>query len=263
MRNVSDRRLTESSKRGNSRMIDTRNKRTEAQREADLTIISKLLLRENFTQSEIAEKISSERDYTISSSQVMQDVKELYRRWRDAYLDDVDVLKGRELRRIDELESAYWDSYERSLQGAESYKEDVTEFKDTSETDSSDMIGNTDDEDSAPESNGKVERNARSRMKRLVSRKFQNLRDGEVKFLNGIQWCIDKRCEILGLNAPVKAEMTFDWRSEAQRQGIDPGLVFNELVKKFVDNNVVDGEMKELPNGTSQETQAAEPARAL
>jgi hypothetical protein len=206
--------------------VDVRRKRTPEQREADLALVAKLLIRENLTQQEIADRIAQSRDYTLSQITIGADIKELLKRWRDAYLDDIDVLKGRELQRIDQLESAYWDSYERSLKGINEFKEDVTEF--TSEDDKIDMIGV---EDSVTPS---------TRRKKFVSRKFQNERDGEAKFLNGIQWCIDKRCEILGLNAPVKSEMTFDWRSEAEKQGIDTSVMYNDLVKKFIDGNIVE-----------------------
>lgn len=218
-------RNSDLTKGGNGREISTRSKRSPEQREMDLMLISKLLLRENLTRDEIAAKIASERDYTLSQTMITVDIQELMKRWRDAYLSDIDILKGRELRRIDNLESAYWDSYDRSLKGTSSYKEDVTEFI-------SDKIGEEDDEGT-------------KRMKKYISRKMQDERDGEVKFLNGIQWCIDKRCEILGLNAPLKAEMTFDWRSEAQKQGIDPGVVFNDMVKRFVDGHIVE-DVKEL-----------------
>jgi hypothetical protein len=222
----------ETAKPGNKRMVDTRKKRTKEQREADLGLITKLLLRENMSRSEISNEIAKERPYTISAIQVDYDVKELLSRWRDAYLDDIDVLKGRELQRIDQLESAYWDSYERSLKGINTYKEDMTES-------GVDMLGI---DDSSEE---------KKRVKRFVSRKFQDERDGESRFLNGIQWCINKRCEILGLNAPLKSELTFDWRSEAEKQGIDPGIVFNELVKKFVDANIIDGDVKEIDASVS------------
>jgi hypothetical protein len=218
----------ERAKAGNSLGLSTRNKRTDVQREADLALISHLLVRENLNHHEIAERIAKERSYSISNVQVGYDVKELYKRWREAYLDDIDTLKGREIRRIDELETAYWDSYSRSLGSTSSYREEVIEMMTTDKL----------------EVEGEQEESPKKRT--LRSRKFQDVRDGEVKFLNGIQWCINKRCEILGLNAPLKSEMTFDWRTEAEKQGIDPGIMFNELVKRFVDGNIIEGETKEL-----------------
>lgn len=213
----------ELTKRVNTRGIRTGSKRSDEQREADLALISKLLLRENMSKTEIAQEISKNRPYQLSTSMVNIDVNLLLSRWRDTYLSDTDILKGRELRRIDELESAYWDSYERSLKGASSVIENITEFS------SEDKIGM---DDSNAEETGRV--------KKATSRKSVSERDGEVRFLNGIQWCINKRCEILGLNAPLKTEMTFDWRAEAQKEGIDPSLVFNEIVKKFVDGQIVE-----------------------
>lgn len=204
----------------NKRGVSTRNFRSKEQREADLALISKLLVRENLTRQELADRVSAERPYKMSVHLAHIDVQELYKRWRDAYLDDIDILKGRELQRIDELEAAYWDSYERSLKGINMYKEDVVEVE-------VDMIGVEDSE-------------SPTKRKKFASHKFQDERDGESKFLNGIQWCITKRCEILGLNAPVKSELTFDWRSEAERQGFDPTLMYNEVVKQFVDGNIID-----------------------
>lgn len=235
---------------GNNRKVSTRKKRTEAQREADMAMIAKLLLRENLTQQEMADRLGKERNYSVSSVQIHYDIRELMKRWRDAYLEDTDILKGRELRRIDELETAYWKSYERSLRGTDSFIENLTE--NSTEEDGQGMVENSENTDTQSEKTHK------KRIRRYSSRKFQNERDGEVKFLNGIQWCINKRCEILGLNAPIRAEMTLDWRKEAEKAGIDPTLMYNEAVKKFVDGHMVDSEeddnttvTKELPADVS------------
>lgn len=32
-------------------------------------------------------------------------------------------------------------------------------------------------------------------------------RNGNLAYLSGVQWCIDRRCKILGLDAPIKAQI--------------------------------------------------------
>ena len=78
--------MPDSAKPGNNRLVDTRNKRTKEQREADLALISRLLMRENLTQQEIADKVSAERNYSLSISTIGIDVKELLNRWKTEYL---------------------------------------------------------------------------------------------------------------------------------------------------------------------------------
>jgi len=48
---------------------------------------------------------------------------------------------------------------------------------------------------------------------------------GDPRFLNGVQWCITKRCEILGFDAPTKLEHT----------GKDGGAIESKITIEIID----------------------------
>lgn len=220
--NIDDRsELVKGAKSGNSRLVDTRNKRTKAEREDDLVFITDLIVKECLSQQEIRERLIEKHGYSLSQVQVSNDVRELYSRWREAYLGNIDELRGRELKRIDKLEAAYWDSYERSLSQREVFKEEEEDI---------DNLGGS--QNLPP---------GRTKRKRSIRELYD--RDGSVAFLDGIKWCINQRCDILGLKAPVKSQLQLDWRVEAQRAGVDVSKTFNDLVQGFIDGNLVDSPM--------------------
>lgn len=209
----------EGAKRGNSRMVDTRRKRTTEQREEDLVLVARLLTRECLSHTEIQKRLGEERNYSLSLATIEKDIKDLHMRWRAAYLGETNELMARELKRIDNLEAAYWDSYERSLSNKEIIKEEEEEGENTGLSTTATPAG---------------------KFKKRKSARELHQRDGGVQFLDGIKWCINQRCDILGLKAPLKSEMILDWRSEAQRMGFDPGRIFNDVVQTFIDGNIVE-----------------------
>ena len=100
----------------------------------------------------------------ISRPTVNRYLKEMRDAWQQSALMDFDEAKKRELAKIDRLEEEYWISWKKSLR-------DEKQSGETTET---------------GEKTGKsANRN----------------RDGNPRFLQGIQWCINKRCAILGINA--------------------------------------------------------------
>jgi len=225
--------LSGGAKRGNSRGVMTRRVRTDEQHEVDLVRIAELLTRECLSHEEIRQRLLSERSYKLSVDTISRDVKILMERWKQAYLGDIDELRGRKLRRIDNLEAAYWDSYERSL----SSKEVTREEEEEGENSGLPTVA-------APG----------GRFKKKKSVREMHQRDGSVQFLDGIKWCINQRCDILGLKAPLKSEMIMDWRVEAARAGMDVGRVFNDLVHGFIDGNIVESvDMKQIESMMSNE----------
>jgi len=205
-------------KAGNSRLVDSRRKRTTEQKEADMVRIAHLLTRECLSHTEIQRRLAEERNYSLSLTTIEKDIKELHLRWRAAYLGDIDELKAREIKRIDNLESAYWDSYERSLSDTEVLKEEEEEGENTGGS-----------SPSLPAGQFRKKKNTRE----------LHQRDGSVQFLNGIQWCINQRCDILGLKEPLKSEITMDWRTEMVRMGFDPGAMFDGMVQRFIEGHEV------------------------
>jgi hypothetical protein len=103
--------------------------------------------------------------------------------WRQSALIDINEAKARELAKIDTLELEYWTAWKRSQEDAES---EITK-----------MQGNPPKPNEANPLPAKME-----------TQKKREGQSGNPAFLRGIEWCINKRCEILGVDAPVKQQLT-------------------------------------------------------
>ena len=161
-------------------------KRHPVQREKDLENIAHRYLMLHEPQAVIAAALN------VSQPTVSNDLKALVNRWQESALMDVDEAKATELARINRLELEYWNTWEQSKRDKESTLAEKTEGKET-------------------------------------HTKAQQRKEGQVgnpSFLAGVQWCIDRRCKLLGLDAPTKiaptdptgtkeyAELTDDERAE-------------------------------------------------
>lgn len=113
----------------------------------------------------------------ISQGQVSLDLKSIRKEWLDSSLFDFNARQAEELAKIDNLEATYWTAWERSLKDVSTKTKRA--FKSLASEASSNEISET------------------------VQQKT-----GDPRYLEGIRWCIDKRCEILGLNAPIKINNT-------------------------------------------------------
>lgn len=122
------------------------------------------------TQAEIAAEME------VDQATVSRDLKSLRAEWMKSALIDINEAKARELAKVDALEIEYWSAWERSQLNAE--------------------VETTKMQGSDPEKPGKLEK-----QKRVEGQ------TGDPRYLAGIQWCIQKRCEILGVNAPIKTEV--------------------------------------------------------
>ena len=112
----------------------------------------------------------------VSRQTVAMDLVLLERRWREANIESVNDYKLRELAKIDQLEKEYRDAWEKS--GGVHKKETTIETTGensalTEKTESEDLVGNP-------------------------------------AFLRGIEWCVEKRIQILGIAAPVKSEIKIE-----------------------------------------------------
>lgn len=116
--------------------------------------------------------IAAELD--LNQSTISRDLKALYGVWLQSALVDFDEAKANELAKIDRLEREYWDAWGRSRLDAET--ETVKEG---------------------------IDADVREYSEKVFQIKGQV---GSVSFLRGIQWCIEQRCKILGVEAPVVLE---------------------------------------------------------
>lgn len=149
-------------------------------------IIAELYLK-GYNQYAIAEHIG------ISQNQVSYDLRLLQSEWAESALFDFNEKKAVELAKIDHLETTYWEAWERSKKETKSvHKTGVFPKSTTSKSVNPD---------------GKIEETVDS--KKLIVTEIKEVKTerlGDPRYLDGIQWCIDKRCELLGLNAPLRVE---------------------------------------------------------
>ena len=113
-------------------------------------------------------------DLDIGQATVSRDLSALQKAWQASALVDVDEAKARELARIDELERTYWLEWEASK-----HDKEATATK-------------------------KVKAGEGSERLEATVRKEQRL--GDPRYLAGVQWCITRRCEIMGIDAPKRSE---------------------------------------------------------
>ena len=150
--------------------------RTPLQIARDKKIIASMYL-QGYKQSEIAAHIDR------NQSTVSRDLRGIQAIWERSSLVDFDTLKRIELDRIDAIEITYWQAWRDS--GGE-------------------IVSTT------------VERVASDQGKEGTKRAKEVIKTedsvGDFAALRGVQWCINKRCEILGLDAPVVVDLS--WQQE-------------------------------------------------
>lgn len=148
------------------------NTRSGFQREADYERITSLYLR-GWRQADIAAELG------LTQQQVSYDLRVVQKRWRESTTMDLDEAKQKELSRIDELEREFWAAWESS-------KAERTKAR--------------------QESDGTKDKSGKAVIKKSSMEKEQ--RDGNPAFLQGVLSCIDRRCKLLGLDAPEKKELS-------------------------------------------------------
>lgn len=127
-------------------------------------------------QSEIARQLG------VTQAQISYDLKAVREMWLASSVRAFDAAKAQELAKIDEAERAYWQGWQRSLEPREVSVTEQTQGDTTSR-------------------------------KASVRREGQA---GDPRFLDGVLKCIERRCGILGLEAPKK--FSFDWDSLSDEQ---------------------------------------------
>lgn len=111
------------------------------------------------------------KELNVDQSTISRDLAYLIEEWQAAALYDFNEAKARELAKINLLEETYWAEWMTS-------KAPIVKRKTVKKVD-----GQT------------------TEVTQDVS-----LGTGDPRFLQGVQWCIDRRCKLLGLDAPVKQQ---------------------------------------------------------
>jgi hypothetical protein len=111
----------------------------------------------------------------LSRQQIGYDLAAIRKEWLESSLMDFNAKKAEELAQIDCIRCESWAAWEAS-------KED----RETSITEQT--------------SDGEGER-----LKASIRKVGQT---GDPRYLAGVQWCVEQRCKVLGLNAPVETRLT-------------------------------------------------------
>ena len=139
-----------------------------------------------WTQERITDRINQDqsRDYILSRQQIGYDLKKIQQAWQDSTLMNIDEAKRIELAKVDHLEREYWDAWERSCENAE-----------TTSKKTKGAVKQYQDETGRFVKEQPAEVNQTSKGQA-----------GDPRFLTGVQWCIERRCKIIGIDAPLKQE---------------------------------------------------------
>ena len=156
-------------------------KRTPEQREADLAVIEEMLGKHK-RYTEIAAFITSIRPYSLSAVQVGLDAQRLTKRFLKAYVGPLADRKVMELKNLEKLEREAFDAWERS-------KEDQVGMSLTT------FPKGEDGSSAGDKKGGGVKTNTRKR------------RDGDPRFLETLLKIHERRCRLLGLDAPIKLDV--------------------------------------------------------
>jgi hypothetical protein len=127
----------------------------------------------------------------VSQQQVSLDLKAVQRAWLASSIRDFDTVKAEQLAKIDRIERAAWSAWERSLQPREVTVQEVTEGE--------------------------------HRTNKVTLRKEGQ--DGDPRYLQIAQRCIDQRIALLGIGASAEANKALATGLAsllAQAQGPEP-----------------------------------------
>ena len=123
-------------------------------------------------------KVAIELD--CSTSQVSRDLKWLRKQWLESSVANISEIIAKELAKIDNLEKEYWEAWQKS-------KEDFEK---------------------------KRKKYQNRELKELINEEV--IVQGDPRFLQGVERCIKRRCEVLGLDKPQKLDHTTDGKEISQ-----------------------------------------------
>jgi hypothetical protein len=155
--------------------------RVDTTTEARRTEVARRYLRGEM-QAEIA------RDYGVNQAQISRDLAVIRAAWLASAIRDFDTARAEELAKIDAVEAEYWLAWERSKKDKEIAVQETDGTQD--------------------------ERTKRPRIKKAYLRKEGQ--SGNPAYLAGVLSCIERRCKILGLDAPERFKIQWDDLTDEQ-----------------------------------------------
>jgi uncharacterized protein YjcR len=128
------------------------------------------------TQMEIADKTGR------SQPTVNRDLKAVQEVWRIECAYDINERKQMELERIDILEREYWAAWEKSKEKSFTDRTEIT-------------------------TDGGQSTTGGQTVKQVKKVTQQDEQYGDPRYLAGVQWCVERRCSILGIDAPKNIDL--------------------------------------------------------
>jgi hypothetical protein len=190
-------KLTDEQKKARAR------RRGKSERERDDLLIANMYL-QGKPQRTIALEVG------VGLSTVCNSLKKIQAEWEEAAKEAIGKKKARELAKIDHLENVYFEAWEQSKQ--EKQIKLAEKHENTGQQGQQGRGGNS---------------------TKTSIRKEE--RDGNPTYLSGVQWCIEQRCKILGLFAPVKQEQVgptvVHVKYDMTRGGVVPADVASDEIK--------------------------------
>jgi len=147
--------------------------------------VAELYLKGYRSAQSIADRLG---DAEVSRVTVSRDLKVIRREWAAAMVRDFDHALTEELTRIDRIEREAWDEWDRSKTFREKSKSGSKQkpIRGVAED-------GTQQRETADEKFAQLEREGSF---------------GDPRYLERISWCIERRCKLLGLDAPEKRELS-------------------------------------------------------
>lgn len=132
----------------------------------------------------IAIQIEEEIGQKLSFVTVGNYVARLLSEWKEERVGKLDDLKTIELTRIAKLENTYWEGWQRSLTATKR-----TSDKQRAQPGKKLVAGELVDT---------------MNVKQAEKSEYTEENFGDPRFLDGIKWCIQMRCKLLGIEAPIE-----------------------------------------------------------
>lgn len=93
------------------------NKRSGAQKDADMILIAGLALK-GCTEQGITDALNTSRPYRLSRSQIHSDLSKLRKYWAEQAAADTNELLGSELEKLNQLERTSWTAFDKTGEAA-------------------------------------------------------------------------------------------------------------------------------------------------
>lgn len=144
--------------------------------------------------------------YSVSIVTISAYVRGFLKDFKEERTAAIDDMKRAELIKLDKLEQTYWAAWEQSIGIVTSRSFGGWE----NDVDVSDMKAGIktialDEETNTVVKGNTAKANANRKNKKYVNYS-ENMNLGDVRYLMGVERCIDKRCKMLGLDAPIVIE---------------------------------------------------------